>query len=106
MDVIVKQAELAADFKVSHTRLCVCVSVCVMMSTVACKADDGESLDRFITCFKQALKFCKVSKTSQSSCATLSWYTQRGCEATSFLVYLCQSILPVYPALPDDGRQV
>ncbi|CAI7992048.1 Apoptosis inhibitor 5, partial [Geodia barretti] len=39
MDVIVQQAELSAEFKV----------------------EDGESVDRFITCFKQALKFCKVS---------------------------------------------
>ena len=31
-----------------------------MRATVHVQAGDGESVDRFITCFKQALKFCKV----------------------------------------------
>ena len=31
-------------------------------ATIVLQAEDGESVDKFTTCFKQALKFCKVSQ--------------------------------------------
>ena len=114
------------------------------------QVEDGESVDRFITCFKQALKFCKVSSLYFPLAAVVvqvvlvlglyhlwcrkrleqtkfKFYTnypsigrgysfgvlfciapslQRGCEATQFVVYLCQNILPSFTDIPEDGRQV
>ena len=31
-------------------------------ATIVLQAEDSESVDKFTTCFKQALKFCKVSQ--------------------------------------------
>eukprot|EP00731_Ephydatia_muelleri_P007626 Em0003g1874a len=63
VDTIGEQAQLTSDFNPS----------------------DGEAVDRFITCFTHALKFCK-----------------RGGSAAPFLEYMCSRILPAFSNIPDQ----
>lgn len=63
VDAIGEQAQLSSDFNPT----------------------DGEAVDRFITCFTHALKFCK-----------------RGGSAMPFLEYVCTRVLPAFSNIPEQ----
>ena len=66
-EIISEQAELSSEFQVgpkqSPSSGYSCILFSILLPSLS-QPTDTESIDRFATCFRQALKFCKVRSLS------------------------------------------